>query len=247
MRQWLLEEGNTFRTTPKDRADFVSAFKRHHRHNGDWLYNLHKEKIEEIKRAHPEVAHIPTEDLIALRGWTSEDYRMLRDALDNPKPSMQLDIVLPYVKAIISAYHALPDSFIYSGPVYTVRTRNKKWIERRYQVGEIIHDWQILSASKNKYTNLYGNNINFETLSIYGKDISLFSESPSEEEVLFIPGTLQRILAILIKENPAQPDFPYIDIKQEEVAPARRTGLEGSTRPGARSRPVRSVIRPSAA
>jgi len=216
LKQQLLEAGNTFRTTPAQRQEFVAAFKRYHAEVGEKMYLEYRTTIEAIKAAHPEVAHIPTDDLIALRGWTSGDYILVQNALDMPKPEQFAD-ALPYLRAIMSAYHALPKSFIYTGTVYTGERQTAEWVNQRYKVGETITNWRFFAASETVEGKWPDCNVNWDSESVHGKRISLFSERPKELEVLFVPATQQNTLSLTVKKGTEHRTFPDIDIRQKEV------------------------------
>lgn len=221
LRRRLVEAGESFRTTPEERASFVAVFKQYHAEVGEKTYNEYRAKIETIKADHPELAHIPTDDLIALRGWTSGDYILVQDALDTPKPDQIVD-PLPYLKAIISAYHALPESYIYTGTVYTGEFQTGDWVNQRYTAGKTRVDWRIFATSETEAAKWQGLNVNWETQSHRGKRIALFSERPEELEVMFVPPTWHKNNLLQVKPETANMAHPDIDIRQEEVSSMKR-------------------------
>lgn len=221
LRRRLVEAGESFRTTPEERASFVAVFKQYHAEVGEKTYNEYRAKIETIKADHPELAHIPTDDLIALRGWTSGDYILVQDALDTPKADQIVD-PLPYLKAIISAYHALPESYIYTGTVYTGEFQTGDWVNQRYKAGKTRVDWRIFATSETEAAKWQGLNVNWETQSRRGKRIALFSERPEELEVMFVPPTWHKNTLLQVKPDTANSAHPDIDIRQEEVPSMKR-------------------------
>ncbi|MET0382327.1 MAG: hypothetical protein ABW032_02790 [Burkholderiaceae bacterium] len=224
LKRRLIQEGESFRTTPAERADFVAAFKRYHAEVGEKTYVEYKTKIMEIQDAHPDLAHIPTDDLIALRGWTSGDYILVQNALDRSQADRVQDS-FPYLKAIVSAYHSLPERFIYTGTAYTGETQTGEWVEERYHAGETTIDWRIFAASETEEAKWQHCNVNWETLSRRGKRISLFSERPEEKEVMFVPPTWQKNRSLHVKPGTETSKFPEIDIEQEEAAHKKRRGI----------------------
>jgi hypothetical protein len=59
------ESNGEYRSTPEIRQEFREFF-------GEERYAKYAEKIEHLKLTQPEFKNIPTEDLVAVRGYTSE-------------------------------------------------------------------------------------------------------------------------------------------------------------------------------
>lgn len=193
----IAAQGADFRTSSAEREEFKQAFLAHvgrarlthgNLNTPQKVYESYAADVEKIKRTHPEVAHIPTEDLVALRAWTSAHYEVVQDALDGDKvPPNPLG--LSYAKAIISALNALPESFIYRGTVYTGEDQSPQWVRERHAVGATATDWRFFATAQTREGAWQGRNVEWETLSHQGKCIALFSHHEHEKEVLFPPGT----------------------------------------------------------
>jgi hypothetical protein len=200
----VLAQGADFRTTDQEREEFKQAFMAHVRDEDlIWdqdlkandvatpqkAYELSAARMEKIKGAHPEVAHIPTEDLVALHAWTDlHHYGVVQDALEGdevpPNP-----LGLSYAKAIISALNALPECFACKGTVYTGEDQSPQWVHERHAEGTIATNWRFFATSQTREGAWQNKTVEWETTSASGKSIALFSHLPLEDEVLFPPGT----------------------------------------------------------
>lgn len=148
-------------------------------------YNEYANKVEAAKMKMPEIKDIPTEDLVAIKGYTSEDYEMLNPALRN-SDEKELNRLNPYIKVAESGLSQLPS---YKGIIYRGVDLDKyPELVRKYNVGEVITEKAFTSSSIVKERAF-----NKDTLMIIesktGKDVSFLSDYPDEKEILFKPGT----------------------------------------------------------
>lgn len=190
-------QGADFRTTSAERAEFKQAFITHvgraRLMHGELdtpqkVYASYAAEVEKVKQVHPDVAHIPTEDLVALKAWTSVHYEVVQDALEGDKvPANPLGP--SYAKAIVSALNALPQSFAYQGTVYTGEDQLPQWVHERYEVGAESTNWRFFATAQTREGAWQGRTVEWETQSLQGKCIALFSHHAHEQEVLFPPGT----------------------------------------------------------
>jgi hypothetical protein len=98
---------------------------------------------------HPELSHIKTPDLVAIKSWTGDGiWPLVQDALEgglfDPErdwrdPNLKVAVgardmqdwekvrlVLPYVKTFISALNQLPSQYDFKGKVFTGETAERK-------------------------------------------------------------------------------------------------------------------------
>ncbi len=228
LKDRITAQGADFRTTGQEREEFKQAFLAHVRvarlTHGDLntpqkVYDSYVADIENIKQAHPEVAHIPTEDLIALRAWTSTHYEVVQDALEGDKvPPNPLG--LSYAKAIISALNALPESSAYKGTVYTGEDQSPQWVHDHHAEGAVATNWRFFATAQTKEGAWQGRTAEWETMSANGKCIAMFSHHPQEKEVLFPPGTrflTTSIDATGMVEKPGGSPQPLLKIQQQQM------------------------------
>jgi hypothetical protein len=176
-----------YKSTPEVRQAFKEFF-------GETRYAEYAQEMERLKVQRPELRNIPTEDLVAVRGYTSSDYRMINKALrsGNPEELARLDA---YIKTAESGLNQLPS---HEGQVFR-GTNLKPEVAVSYSPGEIVTERAFLSSSVSK-NSAFAGNTEFIIESSNGKRISFLSEFPKEEEVLFSPGT--RFKVLLVDENP---------------------------------------------
>ncbi len=146
--------------------------------------------LNRIVSQHPELGNIPIEDLIALRGYTSDDYRDLNTALRTKKPE-DLARLDSYLKTAASGLNQLPP---YQGQVYRGTTLSDE-VLAKYKAGEVVTEDAFTSTSASSQSQFPGN-VNFVIQSTKGRDISFLSELPHEKEILFGPGTKFKVLRV---------------------------------------------------
>jgi hypothetical protein len=101
------ESSSKYRSTPGIRKEFREFF-------GKERYAEYAREIENLKLKHPELKTILTEDLVAVRGYTSSDYSMLNTALRNGDP-VELARLNAYIRTAESGLSQLPS---YKGSVF---------------------------------------------------------------------------------------------------------------------------------
>ncbi|WP_218079557.1 ADP-ribosyltransferase [Anthocerotibacter panamensis] len=177
-----------YRSTPKVRSEFRERFINQEPH-----FQKSEAYISQLKAVFPELKDIPNEDLIGVRGYTSNDYTKLNTALrsKDPKQLAELD---SYFKTASSGINHLPP---YKGEVYR-GTNLSPEIAARYKVGKIVTEDAFTSATIDRGSK-FGGNTEFVIQSVNGRDISFLSEIPSEKEVLFAPGTRFKVLSVDIE------------------------------------------------
>ncbi|WAH65644.1 hypothetical protein [Xanthomonas hortorum] len=142
--------------------------------------------MAEMQRIHPELEHMATEDLVALQAWTADDaYQVVQNVLEKCEPPTAHG--LAFAKCIISALHSLPEEYSYRGAVFTGEDQLTKWVAERYQKGRETTDRRFFATSETKEASWLGMSVEWESNSVNGKRISMFSEHPNEQEVLFPP------------------------------------------------------------
>ncbi|MFC7521394.1 ADP-ribosyltransferase [Xanthomonas populi] len=114
---------------------------------------------------------------------------------------------------MISALHSLPEEYSYQGTVFTGEDQLPECVSERYQEGSITTDHRFFATSETKNASWKGMAVEWESNSTTGKRISMFSERPNEQEVLFPPGT--RFEVTRIEENETH---PRLKIYQSQIA-----------------------------
>jgi len=216
-------QGRGFRTTAEERQEFKRAFLAYvktarlttplHR-TPQAVYADYAETINRIKSANADVRSIPTEDLIALRAWTATvHYPIIMDALEGDEPPNN-PLGISYVKGIVSALNALPDRFIHHGPAHTGEDRAIDWALAMHEKGRVHTNWSFLASSSSKDRAWQDRSVEWETHSVSGKNIALFSLHAHEAEVLFPPGT--KYLTTDVQEHHSPRHF--LSIRQQQIA-----------------------------
>jgi hypothetical protein len=138
--------------------------------------------VEKAKAENPELGQIPTEDLVALRGYSAEDYDMINRALRGQEPEAEMERLQPYIDSATSGLDQLP---VYQGTVKRIESNTYA----DYPVGEVV--------TKEAFTSSYGpggkitmkGNTELRIESLTGRNIAAIAKNPVEAEVLFKPGT----------------------------------------------------------
>ncbi|MFC7518903.1 hypothetical protein ACFQUU_28230 [Herbaspirillum sp. GCM10030257] len=80
---------------------------------------------------------------------------------------------------------------------------------------QTLTDWRFFATAKTEEGKWPGLNVNWETVSVNGKNIEIFSYMPEEHEVLFPPGTRYHVDEIMITPR-SNPDYPQADIHMRQ-------------------------------
>lgn len=166
-----------------------------------------RDHIIELQKSNPQLAKIPTESLMAVRGYSISGYLRLNYALRNPeKADEDLQQYGSYIHATCSALVQLP---LYQGTVYR-GTNLPPNILAQYTVGSIVTEASFLSTTKSEAVLAeFRDAVCFEIISTSGAVIEAIANDPSEEEVLFLPGTAFKVTA---REN--REKYVYICMTQ---------------------------------
>ena len=163
-------------------------------------YNEYAKEVESVKMSKPELKDIPTEDLVAIKGYSSKDYQILNSALRNADET-ELKRLEPYIKVAESGLDQLPN---YKGVVYRGVDFNKyPQVLESYKKGEVITEAGFASSSATKKASFKKDTlmiIESET----GKDISFLSNYPNQKEILFKPDTKFKVLDVGVDEKTGQ-------------------------------------------
>jgi len=155
---------------------------------GPGKFREYSETIDALKAEHPEIAGIPDEQLIAIRGYTAEDYRILNQALRN-KDVEELARLKPYIESATSGLKQLPS---YVGPVL----RGESGTIARYlgKEGEVLVFDGFTSTDK---VSAFQGDVELAIESTTGREADLISEYKGvETEVLFPPGSQFKVLEV---------------------------------------------------
>ncbi|MEF9417643.1 MULTISPECIES: type III secretion system effector XopAI [Xanthomonas] len=213
--QRVQHDGAQFRSTPEERKQFKTAlitlWGEQYRPERQQRWNGMMQRMAQMKWNHPELKYMATEDLVALQAWTTDDYEVVQDVLE--KEARPTAHGLAFAKCIISALHSLPEEYSYQGTVFTGEDQLPDWVSERYQERSITTDRRFFAASETKNASWQGMAVEWESNSTTGKRISMFSERPNEQEVLFPPGT--RFQVTRIEENETH---PRLKIYQSQIA-----------------------------
>ena len=196
----MAEQGPAFRTSPEEREEFRRAFlfqaqsdvpARQRAAQGELarqaLDTLIGE-VERIQQSHPEVRHIPAEDLAALRAFTGPHRELVQEALlGEGVPANPLG--LSFAKAVVSALHALPAAYTRTGTVFTQADATADAARAAHAPGQARTEWQFVAASQAREAGSQAGRVAWQTQALDAKHIAAFSVRPLEQELLFPPGT----------------------------------------------------------
>ena len=178
-------ETTTVSSSAETRAKFKEMF-------GEARYNRAAREVEIVKSYRPELKNIPTEDLVAVRGYTGEDHYEINQAL-RTKDKTELERLDPYIKCAASGLDQMP---LHQGTVYR-GTDLSSSEAKKYKKGVVVTEQAFTSSSYDEYEAFDGNT-KFIIDSASGKDVSFISEHSDESEVLFKPGTKFEVLDVQI-------------------------------------------------
>jgi hypothetical protein len=168
----------------KGNSDFKSNI-------GSKRYERFKAFAQDLKNRHPEYANIPDDELIAIRGYTSEfpkDYATINKALRENDVN-KIEEYKSYIKNIENGLEKLPG---YEGTVFRGEDMDAARFARDFKNASEYKTTQFFSTSHKKG---FGGNTRFTVASKNGKNIAPISEFGSTEfEVLYPKGTEFKIL-----------------------------------------------------
>ncbi|MDB5064697.1 MAG: hypothetical protein JWM18_1131 [Chloroflexi bacterium] len=150
-------------------------------------------------KTNPQLAHIPDDELAAIRGYTTDegavaDYRRINSALRSGD-SAAITRLQPYIAKIQAGLEHLPD---HRGTVYRGTTLRPEVIGRFVEAARsghpIVED--AFTSTTSDPSVAFSGNTRFVIRSAHGKDVSPISVFGTEQEVLFPPGTKFRVLSV---------------------------------------------------
>lgn len=131
--------------------------------------------------------NIPLPELVAIRAYTGNDYWTVNKALRTSDVS-QLINMQGFIRSASSGLNKLPNfEGITKRGVSQPPDRYQKSVEY-YAPGKHVIEKAFVSTTSLPQPT-FGLNVKFTIHSKYGKDIHEISEIPSENEVLFVPGS----------------------------------------------------------
>lgn len=177
--------------TPQDIAAILSLEMRQRKDDNSVYEQLYgcRDNIETLQQSNPAFEDIPTENLMAIQGYSKAGYFPINHALRNPESSSEdLATYDNYMEGIKAGLEQLPP---YLGRVY--RGANVYNIGNplsAYTVGASITEPAFVSTTKSYSVFLgFKDTVNFVIESKTGRLVEEIAHDPSEEEVLFRPGT----------------------------------------------------------
>jgi hypothetical protein len=233
LKQRIVEQGPSFRTSPEEHQEFREAFlfqaqadlPARSRAAGAALANeAYKALIgetERLKLKHPEVRHIPADDLAALLAFTGSHRGLVQEALVGDKVAAN-PLGLSFAKAVVSALHALPLSHTHQGPAFTrITLAAATALSQQHKGGEVRTEWQIFGASQARETAPPAGHAVLETRSLNAKNLAAFSRRPQEHELVFLPGTSFRSEGVTIGRalTAVQSELPPHELSQASKFP----------------------------
>ncbi len=178
-------------TRTQFRDMFVNTF-------GQARYDDYVRAAEQLKASNPQFANIPTDDLVALRGYTDDvinpatglrDYQAMNQALRGGDPA-QLAQYDAYIRSATSALNQLPPN---PGTVFRGANLPPDVLDN-YRVGETVTERAFTSTSSDPAQSFPGTQ--FVINSTSGRNVAGASAIPSESEILFRPGTQFEVLRV---------------------------------------------------
>ncbi len=144
-------------------------------------YNECREFVQKLRKSRPDLNHITDDELIALRGYTGEDYSMINRALreNNVETHKFMDV---YIEEAEAALKKLPP---YKGIVLRGEHMDADRFHRDFFGKQSINTKQFFSTSMD--TSFPGN-AQYVVNSKTGKEITFISKFPNEREILFPKG-----------------------------------------------------------
>jgi hypothetical protein len=211
-----------YRTDVAARAEFKRSFLQHAGKDPERNANRFDEFIRDVhgivneSPQLPWLSNIPVQDLAAVRMYTSGFVKRLLNVplktlclAENPPPEVvaaamkELGKFLPCIRAVCSGMNALP---AYGKTVFRGVNIAPEFLLRRYVEGTLVDEDFFLSTALG-IERAWKGNVLFRIHSKTGRDISLLSLKPREQEVLFAPGC--RFKVVRVTRNPQHADDRY--------------------------------------
>lgn len=160
--------------------------------------------IEKFKAENPDLRHIPTEDLVAVRGYCGNDSALLNRALRGQTTPAEAALLEPYIKTATSGLEHLPR---FQGTV----TRAEVNTADQYAAGKVFTQDGFMSTSMGGGKFSGKATVHLEIESVNGRIVEHISPHGFEKEVLFKPGTRFQVVS---KTQPYGPAFTKVKLKE---------------------------------
>jgi hypothetical protein len=180
----------SFRSTAADRDTFRKSYDN---------YSVRAAEVDKIVAQHPELKGIPEEDLVGIRGYTTNDFysemnRGLRER--DPNAMKEYD---SFARAATSGLNQLPR---FAGTTFrgikTDTISQARSIASGYKPGQTVTEDHFLSTDVDVP---FDGQIQLEVQSKSGRDVSSLAEYSHETEVLFPPGMRFRVISNDFKDD----------------------------------------------
>jgi hypothetical protein len=172
-RPWFGNSG--FRSSADDRNQFSSQYRN---------YAFHEQDLTSyVIPNHPELRNMPTEDLVGVRGYTTNDYYRPMNTALRTGDQATVDQYDPHIRTTVSGLNQLPS---YNGPVSRGLNMQPSDLDK-YPPGATVTENGFTSTSTGITGSFPGNTI-MHINSVNGHNVATVSDFPGESEVLFGPG-----------------------------------------------------------
>jgi NAD:arginine ADP-ribosyltransferase len=168
-----------FRSSDADRAKFKSEYSD---------YADDEAFVKDLQSKRPDLQGIPAEDLVAVRGYTGDEYYSQMNKALRTGDTAGLQTYDPHIRGTTSGLNQLPKT---TGEFYrgmNIPAGNVGDVLAKYEPGKVVTEPHFLSTG-----NPFGGNIQYVVQSSTGRDVSFLSHYPHESEVLFPPGSNFRV------------------------------------------------------
>ena len=173
-------------------------------------YEISAREVEQLKTQKPELAKIPTEDLVAVRAYTGGMFEYINETLRTKDPKAMKDLAA-VIKCAESGLNQLPS---YEGIAYRgVNFDRLPKVLENYQKGDIVTEEAFTSSSSDKNSFHKNKDTIITIFSRNGKDVTSLSHVPNEKEILFKP---QAKFVVLNVEVDPVTKKRHIDVREVE-------------------------------
>ena len=158
---------------------------------GDTEYEALKTAVQAIQAAHPELAALSTDEMVAIRAYSKESYAPVNAALrlQNAKERLRLG---RFIDLMRSGLGKLP---VFNGAVTRTIALSVDEAAQKYQVGATVVEDAFTSTTVGSGVASREGNILLRIESSSGHDISSIAAHP-EKEVLFAPGAKFQVTGV---------------------------------------------------
>ncbi|MEZ4317552.1 MAG: ADP-ribosyltransferase [Myxococcota bacterium] len=181
-----------------------------------FLGERYDEYLEQVRGKlppdHPAWSSMSEEELVAVYGYTTNDYKFLNPALRGLDPT-SLSELMPYIAAAESGLQKMPSvSELEGSSVQTIRGVGglPPHLDAQLQPGENFSDRAFMSTSREALDNFKGD-YEFHIEGSTGRDVESLSAYTTEREVLYPTGTTFTVI-----ERTVDPDTGRTIIKLKE-------------------------------